>query len=197
MSSVPFQLHARVERWPIAGRFSISRGSKTEAVVVIAEISRGGVTGRGECMPYPRYGETPEAAVDAIYSVGQRTTFTRNELNARMPPGAARNALDCALWDLEAKEAKRRVWELAGLPAPRPLTTAYTISLGTPEEMAQPTSAAAHRPLLKIQLGGDGDAARIAAVRRAAPAATLIDEANAASSDAPPDTKTHHRAHST
>jgi L-alanine-DL-glutamate epimerase-like enolase superfamily enzyme len=182
MSSVPFQLHARVERWPIAGRFSISRGSKTEAAVVVAEISRGGVTGRGECVPYPPYNETPEAAIDAIHSVGQWTT--RDELNARMPPGAARNAIDCALWDLEAKEAKRRVWKLAGLPAPKPLTTAYTISLGTPEEMAQATSAAAHRPLLKIKLGGEGDDARIAAVRRAAPAATLIVDANEAWSDA-------------
>jgi L-alanine-DL-glutamate epimerase-like enolase superfamily enzyme len=101
-----------------------------------------------------------------------------------MPPGAARNAIDCALWDLEAKEAKRRVWELADLPAPRPLTTAYTISLGTPEEMAQATRTAAHRPLLKIKLGGEGDEARIAAVRRAAPDATLIVDANEAWSEA-------------
>jgi L-alanine-DL-glutamate epimerase-like enolase superfamily enzyme len=142
------------------------------------------VTGRGECVPYPRYNETPEAAIDAIHSVGQWTTLTRDELNARMPPGAARNALDCALWDLEAKEAKRRVWELAGLAAPKPLTTAYTISLGTPEEMAQATLAAAHRPLLKIKLGGDGDDARIAAVRGAAPDSTLIVDANEAWSDA-------------
>ncbi|GAA3849894.1 dipeptide epimerase [[Pseudomonas] carboxydohydrogena] len=184
MIPVPFQLQVYVERWPIAGRFSISRGSKTEAVVVVVEISRNGVTGRGECVPYPRYNETPEAAADAIHSVGQWTTLTRETLRERMPPGAARNALDCALWDLEAKEAKRRVWELAGLPAPRPLTTAYTISLGTPEEMAQATSAAAHRPLLKIKLGGEGDEARIAAVRRAAPDAALIVDANEAWSDA-------------
>ncbi len=178
MSSVPFQLHARIERWPIAGRFSISRGSKTEAVVVVAEISRSGAVGRGECVPYPRYSETPEAAIDAIHSVGHWTSLTRAELNVRMPPGAARNALDCALWDLEAKEAKRRVWELAGLTAPHPLTTAYTISLGTPEAMAEATSAAAHRPLLKIKLGSDDDAARIKAVRRAAPNAQLIVDAN-------------------
>jgi L-alanine-DL-glutamate epimerase-like enolase superfamily enzyme len=184
MSSLPFQLHARVERWPIAGRFSISRGSKTEAVVVVAEVHRGGLIGRGECVPYPRYGETPEAAIDMIHSVGQWTTLTREMLQERMPPGAARNALDCALWDLEAKEANQRVWELASLPAPHSLTTAYTISLGTPEDMAQATTAAAHRPLLKIKLGGEGDEARIAAVRRAAPDATLIVDANEAWSDA-------------
>ncbi|RTL76258.1 MAG: dipeptide epimerase [Bradyrhizobiaceae bacterium] len=183
MTSVPFQLQVHIERWPIAGRFSISRGSKTEAVVVVAEICRNGITGRGECVPYPRYNETPEAAVDAIHSVGHWTSLTREMLRQRMPPGAARNALDCALWDLEAKEAKRRVWELAGLLAPHSLTTAYTISLGTPEEMAQATSAAAHRPLLKIKLGGEGDKARIAAVRRAAPDATLIVDANEAWSD--------------
>jgi len=184
MTSVPFQIQVHIERWPIAGRFSISRGSKTEAVIVVAEISRGGVTGRGECMPYPRYGETPEVAANAIHSVGHWTSLTREMLRERMPPGAARNALDCALWDLEAKEAKRRAWELVSLPAPHPLTTAYTISLGTPEEMARATSAAAHRPLLKIKLGGEGDEARIAAVRRAAPDATLIIDANEAWSDA-------------
>jgi len=184
MSAVPFQLQVRVERWPIAGRFSISRGSKTEAVVVVAEISRNGLTGRGECVPYPRYGETPETAIDAIHPVGQWATLTRETLRERMPAGAARNALDCALWDLEAKEARQRAWEFAGLPAPRPLTTAYTISLGTPEEMAQATSAAAHRPLLKIKLGGEGDGARISAVRRAAPTAALIVDANEAWSDA-------------
>ncbi|CAM5345161.1 Dipeptide epimerase OS=Afipia felis OX=1035 GN=ycjG PE=3 SV=1 [Afipia felis] len=183
MSPVPFQLHARIERWPIAGRFSISRGSKTEAIVVVAEIARDGITGRGECVPYPRYGETPEAAADAIRAVGQWTTLTRDLLQERMPPGAARNAVDCALWDWEAKAAKRRVWEIAGLPAPHPLTTAYTISLGTAEEMAQATAAAAYRPLLKIKLGGDGDDARISAVRRAAPGATLIVDANEAWSD--------------
>jgi len=183
MSSVPFQLHVRVERWPIAGRFSISRGSKTEAVVVVAEISRGGVTGRGECVPYPRYGETPEAAIDAIQAVGHWASLTHALLQERMPPGAARNALDCALWDLEAKEANRRVWELANLPAPHPLTTAYTISLGAPDDMAQATHAAAHRPLLKIKLGGEGDEARIAAVRRAAPDTTLIVDANEAWSE--------------
>jgi L-alanine-DL-glutamate epimerase-like enolase superfamily enzyme len=183
MSPVPFQLHARIERWPIAGRFSISRGSKTEAIVVVAEIERDGIIGRGECVPYPRYGETPEAAADAIRAVGQWTTLTRDLLQKRMPPGAARNAVDCALWDWEAKAAKRRVWEIAGLPAPHPLTTAYTISLGTPEEMAQATAAAAYRPLLKIKLGGDGDDARISAVRRAAPGTTLIVDANEAWSD--------------
>ncbi|TXJ08654.1 MAG: dipeptide epimerase [Afipia sp.] len=180
-------LAARIERWPIAGGFTISRGAKTEAVVIVAEVSRQGINGeaivgRGECVPYARYGETPEATLEAI--LGLRDAFRdgldRQALQSRMPSGAARNALDCALWDFEAKVAKKRVWDLLGRPEPRPLTTAYTISLGTPESMAEATARAAHRPLLKIKLGGDGDEARIAAVRRAAPDAELIIDANEA-----------------
>jgi L-alanine-DL-glutamate epimerase-like enolase superfamily enzyme len=183
MTSAPFTVAARIERWPIAGSFTISRGSKTEAVVVVAELNGGGHTGRGECVPYPRYGETPEATLEAI---GQWTskTLTREILSAQMSPSAARNALDCALWDLEAKQSGRRVSTLIGNTPPRPLTTAYTISLGTPETMAKAAADVAHRPLLKVKLGGDGDEARIAAVKRAAPRATLIVDANEAWSDA-------------
>lgn len=179
MTNAPFVVAARIERWPIAGSFSISRGSKTEAVVVVVELSSGGHTGRGECVPYPRYGETPEATLEAI---GQwtSTTLTREILHAQMPPSAARNALDCALWDLEAKQSGRRVWSLIGDAPPQALTTAYTISLGTPETMAKAAADAAHRPLLKVKLGGDGDGARIAAVKQAAPRATLIVDANEA-----------------
>src|SRR3981081_706804 len=175
-------LVARIERWPIAGSFTISRGAKTEAVTVVAEVSRNGLTGRGECVPYPRYGETPEATLAALQAMQGPLSngLDRQALQAAMPAGAARNALDCALLDLEAKSGGQRAWALLGRPAPRPCTTAYTISLGTPEAMAAATAKAAHRPLLKIKLGGDGDGARIAAVRKAAPESELIVDANEA-----------------
>jgi L-alanine-DL-glutamate epimerase-like enolase superfamily enzyme len=181
-SQSPLLLAARIERWPIAGAFTISRGAKTEAVTVVAELSLGGLTGRGECVPYPRYGETPEATLAALQSMQEPLSggLDRQALQAAMGPGAARNALDCALLDLEAKTSGERVWNLLGRPAPRPCITAYTISLGTPEAMAAATAKAAHRPLLKIKLGGDGDGARIAAVRKAAPESELIVDANEA-----------------
>ncbi|MBN9585537.1 MAG: dipeptide epimerase [Afipia sp.] len=185
MSSL--KLAARIERWPIAGGFTISRGAKTEAVVIVAEVSSrelkgSGIAGRGECVPYARYGETPEGTLGEILALEDafHRGLDRQGLQERMKPGAARNAIDCALWDLEAKIANKRIWELLGQNAPRPLTTAYTISLGTPESMAEATTKAAHRPLLKVKLGGDGDEARIAAVRKAAPASELIVDANEA-----------------
>jgi len=175
-------LSARIERWPIAGSFTISRGAKTEAVTVVAQVSRGGLSGRGECVPYPRYGETPEATLAALQAMREPVSrgLDREALQAAMPAGAARNALDCALLDLEAKTAGRRVWDLLGRPEPTACITAYTISLGTPETMAAATEKAAHRPLLKIKLGGDGDGKRIAAVRKAAPRSELIVDANEA-----------------
>src|SRR5580693_9440895 len=175
-------LVARIERWPIAGAFTISRGAKTEAVTVVAEISRGGHAGRGECVPYPRYGETVEATLAAIEAMREPFArgLDREGLQALMPPGAARNALDCAMLDLEAKTAGCRVWDLLGRAEPKACITAYTISLGTPEAMAAATAKVAHRPLLKIKLGGDGDGARITAVRQAAPRSELIVDANEA-----------------
>ncbi len=175
-------LSARIERWPIAGSFTISRGAKTEAVTVVAEVSRDGHSGRGECVPYPRYGETPEATLAALQAMQEplRRGLDREALQAAMPPGAARNALDCALIDLEAKSSGRRVWDLLGRPAPEACITAYTISLASPEAMAAATARAAHRPLLKIKLGGEGDGERIAAVRKAAPHSELIVDANEA-----------------
>jgi L-alanine-DL-glutamate epimerase-like enolase superfamily enzyme len=175
-------LAARIERWPIAGSFTISRGAKTEAVTVVAEVSQGGHVGRGECVPYPRYGETPEATLAAVLSMREAVGrgLDRQALQAAMPPCAARNALDCALLDLEAKTSGRRAWDLLGRPAPRPCTTAYTISLASPKAMGAATAKAAHRPLLKIKLGGDGDGRRIAAVRQAAPKSELIVDANEA-----------------
>jgi L-Ala-D/L-Glu epimerase len=181
-SSHVLKLKTRIERWPIAGAFTISRGAKTEAVTVVAELSLGGLTGRGECVPYPRYGETPEATLAALKSMREplRRGLEREALQAAMPAGAARNALDCAWLDLEAKTRGVRVWNMLGRPAPRACTTAYTISLGTPEAMAAATAKAAHRPLLKIKLGGDGDGERIVAVRKAAPESELIVDANEA-----------------
>lgn len=175
-------LAARIERFPIAGSFTISRGAKTEAVTVVAEVSRAGLIGHGECVPYPRYGETPEATLAAILAMQEAIAagLDRKALQAAMPPGAARNALDCALIDWEAKRAGLRAWELLGRRAPTPRITAYTISLGSPESMAAATARAAHRPLLKIKLGGDGDAERIAAVRAVAPESELIVDANEA-----------------
>ncbi|MBI3702933.1 MAG: dipeptide epimerase [Rhizobiales bacterium] len=178
--SVSLTLTLAVERWPIAGSFAISRGAKTEAVVVVAEIGDGYARGRGECVPYARYGESVESVSAAIEAMRPALAagLTREALQTAMPAGAARNALDCAFWDLAAKRSGRRVHELAGLAAPRPLTTAFTISLGPPADMAAAAGKAKQRALLKVKLGSDGDAARIAAVRAAAPKATLIVDAN-------------------
>jgi L-Ala-D/L-Glu epimerase len=177
---MPLSLSVRTEIWPIAGAFSISRGAKTEAQVVVAELSDGRHKGRGECVPYARYDETVAGVMAALGAIGNRLGFglDRTALQQAMPAGAARNALDCAFWDLEAKRAARPAYELAGLPTPQPLTTAYTISLGTPQQMADAARAAATRKLLKIKLGGGGDAGRIAAVRQAAPHSELIVDAN-------------------
>ncbi|HZP76342.1 MAG TPA: N-acetyl-D-Glu racemase DgcA [Pseudolabrys sp.] len=178
--SPPLSLKVAVERWPIAGSFTISRGAKTEAVVVTAEVSDGAARGQGECVPYPRYGESPEGVAAAIEAMAPalKDGLTRDALQGAMPAGAARNALDCALWDYAAKCSGRRVHELAGLPPPQPLVTAYTISLGEPAAMAKAATQAADRALLKVKLGAPGDGERIAAVRRAAPKATLVVDAN-------------------
>jgi L-alanine-DL-glutamate epimerase-like enolase superfamily enzyme len=181
-SRSPLLLAARIESWPIAGAFTISRGAKTEAITVVAEVSQGGHTGRGECVPYARYGGTPEATLAVLLSMQKalRGGLGRQALQTALPAGAARNALDCALIDLEAKIGGRRAWELLERPAPTACTTAFTISLGTPEAMAAATAKAAHRPLLKIKLGGDDDGERIAAVRKQAPESELIVDANEA-----------------
>lgn len=178
--SLPLTLAVAAERWPIAGSFGISRGTKTEAVVVVAELSDGTARGRGECVPYARYGESVEGVMAQINAMRPMlgAGFDRQALQTAMPPGAARNALDCAFWDLDAKRSKRPAYEVAGLPAPHALTTAYTISLAAPAAMAKAAEKAASHALLKVKLGADGDSARIAAVRAAAPAAELIVDAN-------------------
>ena len=177
---LPLSLSVRTESWPIAGAFSISRGVKTEAQVVVAELSDGRHSGRGECVPYARYDETVKGVMAALGSMSNRLALGlyRDALQPAMPAGAARNALDCAFWDLECKRARKPAHELAGLPAPKPLTTAYTISLGTAETMAAAAEKASARALLKIKLGGPGDLERIAAVRAAAPRSELIVDAN-------------------
>jgi L-Ala-D/L-Glu epimerase len=178
--SPPLTLALAVERWPIAGSFAISRGSKAEALTVVAELSDGVARGRGECVPYARYGESVDSVRAQIEAMRPQlgAGIDRRGLQTAMPPGAARNALDCAFWDLEAKRTKRPVHELAEIPAPLALTTAYTISLAAPEAMAETAKGAAGRSLLKIKLGAEGDSARIAAVRAAAPQAALIVDAN-------------------
>ncbi|UYN99152.1 MAG: dipeptide epimerase [Devosia sp.] len=173
-------LSAAIEPFPIAGRFTIARGSKTEAVVVTARLDRDGLTGWGECTPYARYGETPEAVLAAIQSMTPAVAagLSRSDLQQALPPGAARNALDCAFWDLEARTGSTSVSTLAGITLPHRIETAFTISLGSPDAMAEAAGMAAHLPLLKIKLGAPGDAERLGAVRAAAPRSRLVVDAN-------------------
>ncbi|MBX3520940.1 MAG: dipeptide epimerase [Xanthobacteraceae bacterium] len=176
---MPRRLGFRVEKWPISGAFTISRGAKTEATVIVVEISDGTRAGRGECVPYARYGESPESVAGQIEELAAEIAngMDRQALQARLSAGAARNAIDCALWDLEAKHSGKRVTALASLAAPAPVITAYTLSLDTPEKMAAAAKQAA-RPVLKLKFGASGDVERLRAVREAAPAAKLIVDAN-------------------
>ncbi len=182
------QLTAIAERFPIRGQFAIARGARTESHVVTAMIVADGLQGRGECVPYARYGESVESVLAQIESVRDaiQAGAGRQELASLLPAGAARNALDCALWDMQAKRTGRRAWELAGLPPPPALTTAYTLSLDSPEAMATAAAGQAARPLLKVKLAGDAmDRERVASIRAAAPMAKLIVDANEGAS---PDT---------
>ncbi len=166
---------ARIERWPIDGAFTIARGAKTEAVVVVAEVTDGQIMGRGECVPYARYGETPEGVLAQIRAAH---AVSREDLQRSLPPGAARNALDCALWDFEAKSSDHSAAFLAGVPPLKPVLTAYTLSLDTPEAMAAKAADIRNMPLLKLKLGADGDEDRLYAVREARPDARLIADVN-------------------
>jgi len=176
------RLAARQEVFPIRGAFKISRETRTQQPVVLVEIADGDLVGRAECVPYKRYGESMDGVVETIMSVADDIAkgIDRAGIQAKMKPGAARNGVDCALWDLEAKKSGKRVWDLAGRPAPKPVVTAFTISFDTPEKMKTDAAAAADRPLLKIKLGGDGDDARIRAVREGAPKSRLIVDPNEA-----------------
>ncbi|MDE2911995.1 MAG: dipeptide epimerase [Paracoccaceae bacterium] len=172
------KLRVTDDRFQLARRFTISRGSRTAADVLTVCVEASGVRGFGECVPYARYGESPETVRATIESLP--LPLDRARLQEVLPPGAARNAVDCALWDLEAKVAGRRVWEMAGLPNPEPVVTAFTLSLDSPAEMAAQAAANAHRRLLKVKLGGDGDLNRLEAVRESAPSARIIIDANEA-----------------
>ena len=160
----------------LAQVFTISRGSRTEAQVLTVHVSDGAAQGWGECVPYARYGETLDSVTDEIEGLPE--TFDRADLAQLLPAGAARNAVDCALWDLEAKRAGQRVWSLAGLATPGPHITAYTLSLDSPEAMQAQAALNAHRPLLKIKLGTPDDMPRLEAVRAGAPDARIIVDAN-------------------
>jgi len=168
------------ESWPIAGRFTISRGSKTASEVILVEIEEAGFKGRGECVPYAHYGESLDSAAAAIEGIvpALKSGLERAELQSRLPAGAARNAVDCALWDLEAKRSGRPVWALAGLKRPGMIVTAYTLSLDTVENMAAAAQKHADRPLLKLKLAGPDDLDRVEAVHAHAPKARLIVDAN-------------------
>ena len=179
-------LAARIERFPVRGAFTIARGSKTHVDVVVAQITDGAHTGRGEGTAIYYKGDCAQSALAALQGAADAVAAgaTRADLLALLPAGAARNAADCALWDLEAKATGTRVWQRLGLPMPQPMLTAYTISLGDPAAMAAAAHTVRGRELLKVKLGGDGgwlaDIDRLAAVRRAAPDARLIVDANEA-----------------
>src|SRR3954463_3664650 len=180
MAPHPQRLTVTRRAWKLAQPFAISRGSKTTAETVVAEVSDGEFRGRGECVPYPRYGESVDSVVAALEAM-KGAVFSgldRHELQRAMPPGAARNALDAAFWDLDAKRDDRRVADLAGIGEMKPVVTAYTLSLDTPEKMGEAAAAQRDRPLLKLKLSGDGDIERVRAVRRNAPQSRLIVDAN-------------------
>jgi len=181
------RLRVAAESWPIAGRFTISRGSRTVAEVVVATIreetgEEAGAIGRGECVPYARYGESVADVVARIEGLADPIAdgLDRAGLAEALPPGAARNALDCALWDLEAKLSGTPAWRRAGLDAPPAPVTAYTLSLDTPEAMAAAARANAERPLLKVKLDAEDVIERVSAIRAAAPGAAIIVDANEA-----------------
>lgn len=177
-------LDAQVEKWPIAGGFRISRGSKTEAEVVVATLSDGTHTGRGECVPYTRYGETVEGVknnilkAQSLFEAFPNATPDTIDIQTLMPAGAARNAIDCALWDLIAKQTGIPATIRAGFQSIKPRETAYTLSLDTPENMAQAAASKQHYPLLKLKLGAEDDSKRMRLIRTAAPNANLIVDAN-------------------
>src|SRR3954454_11533387 len=180
MAPHPQRLTVTRRAWKLAQPFAISRGSRTTAEVVVAEVSDGEFRGRGECVPYPRYGESVDSVLQTLEAM-KGAVFSgldRHELQRAMPPGAARNALDAAFWDLDAKRDDRRVADMAGLGPLRPLVTAYTLGLDTPERMGEAAAINRDRPLLKLKVTGDGDIERVRTVRRAAPAARLIVDAN-------------------
>lgn len=174
------ELSVTHERWPLRQAFTISRGSRTAADVVSVSLQAQGVTGRGECLPYARYGESVDSVIAQIEMLREELAagMSREQLQQRLPAGAARNALDCAFWDWECKHSGQSIWQLTGSAAPHSLHTAYTLSLDTPEKMRQAAQENAWRPLLKLKLADQQDIARVTAVREGAPRAQLIVDAN-------------------
>ena len=174
------KLTARAEPWPLSREFRISRGAKTQAHVVVVELERDGVFGRGECVPYARYGETTEGVLTVLRGIGAtQPSLAHDKLDQHLPPGAARNALDCALWDLRAKTFGRPVWDLAGLREPAPAQTCFTISLGDPATMAAQAARAAQTwTYIKIKMDGERVVERLMAIEKAAPNARLVVDAN-------------------
>jgi L-alanine-DL-glutamate epimerase-like enolase superfamily enzyme len=176
------RLTVRHESWPLAGSWTISRDSVTAVQVVVVELEAEGVVGRGECRPYSRYGESVQGVISAIEELRDRLAdgLDRIGLQDALPAGAARNALDCAFWDLEAKRSGHPVWRLLGLSRPEPVTTVYSLSLDSAENMGRAATQEAERPLLKLKLAGEGDLERVAAVRENAPQVRLVVDANEA-----------------
>ena len=177
---MPRILDIQMNSFPIAGTFTIARGAKTQAEVITCALTDEGAEGHGECVPYRRYGETMQSVLAQIEAARPliEAGISRRDLLSAMPPGAARNAVDCALWDLEAKQTGQSVASRLGIADPKPLTTAYTISLGEPEVMAAQAREHAGRALLKVKVGTGDDESRIRAVRAAAPEAAIILDAN-------------------
>ena len=173
------QIKAQEEIWPLKEPFRISRGSRTEARVIVVTVTDGKHTGRGEGVPLARYGQSVDSVLAQIESVKREKNLDRRQLQKLLPAGAARNALDCALWELEAKISGKRVCELANIPIVPEVETSFTISLDTSEIMAAAAKARATLPILKLKLSGDdADLARMKAVRAVAPASRLFIDAN-------------------
>ena len=174
-----FSLDARVETWPLRRPFTISRGSMSEAHVVAVTVCEGELSGRGEAVPSARYGQTPESALALLEAMKQQPDLDRQTIQKLLPAGAARNALDCALWDLEAKRSGKRVWEILNISPLDEVQTSFTISLDGPAAMGAAARESSHLPILKLKLGGDDkDVGRVEAVRANAPSARLIIDAN-------------------
>jgi L-Ala-D/L-Glu epimerase len=172
-------IEAREEVWPLKAPFRISRGSRTEAQVVFVTVSDGEHTGRGECVPIKRYGQSVQSVIAQIDSIRHENNLDRQRLQKLLPASAARNALDCALWDLESKISGKRVWELANIPVISEVVTSFTISLDTPKKMGAAAKASSTSPILKLKLGGESsDLARVKAAREAAPSSRLIIDGN-------------------
>ena len=169
-------IQAKVEIFPLAHVFRISRGARTQAEVVTVTIEKDGITGRGECVPYARYNETLESVIKQVESLP--VDIDKETLQDTLPPGAARNAVDCALWDFECKNRDQRIWKIAGIQVPEQKITAYTLSLDEPDNMFKQAEKNSNRPLLKIKLGTPNDMPRLEAVRKGAPNSEIIVDAN-------------------